>query len=250
MGMDKRSLMSVGSTPADTSLDDPFLRPNTNILILLQRGLLSSARDNFKQSIIHDMNTLGYFIEDIDFRVAPEHSGSSPGSNSILATFGSQAKFSRERTPVVAFIKERGVERNIDQFSISEGMWRALAVLIYLNFMRISSQIPSNRPSCIVIDDIGEGLDYDRSRGLIELVQQRAKDANVQLIMSTNDRFVMNSVPLENWTVLRRTGSSVKAYNYSNSKALFDEFKDTGLNNFDFLRMDFLNPEAQEDPLK
>jgi hypothetical protein len=30
-------------------------------------------------------------------------------------------------------------------------------------------------------------------------------------------------------------------HNYTNSKATFDNFKFTGLNNFDFLAMDFIN---------
>jgi len=62
--------------------------------------------------------------------------------------------------------------------------------------------------------------------------------------MSTNDRFVMNNVPLEEWCVLQRRGSVVRVLNYTNSKELFDEFKFTGLSNFDFLAMDFANEEA------
>jgi hypothetical protein len=33
-------------------------------------------------------------------------------------------------------------------------------------------------------------------------------------------------------------------YNYANSRALFDEFKFTGLNNFDFLATDFVEETA------
>lgn len=57
---------------------------------------------------------------------------------------------------------------------------------------------------CIVIDDIGERLDYERSCALIELLMSKATTQQVQLIMTTNDRFVMNKVPLEAWTVLHR----------------------------------------------
>lgn len=66
--------------------------------------------------------------------------------------------------------------------------------------------------------------------------------------MSTNDRFVMNSVPLEEWSVLRREGGKVTVHNYSNSRETFDDFKFTGLSNFSFLELDFLTPpEARAD---
>jgi hypothetical protein len=58
--------------------------------------------------------------------------------------------------------------------------------------------------------------------------------------MSTNDRFVMNKVPLEEWCLLQRNGNHVRVRNYQNSKAAFDRFKVTGLNNFDFLATDFI----------
>jgi hypothetical protein len=96
----------------------------------------------------------------------------------------------------------------------------------------------------ILIDDIGEGLDFDRSSRLIKLLIEIAeKNDNIQLIMSTNDRFVMNNVPLEYWQVIQRNGGECKVFNYQNSKGKFDEFEYTGLNNFDFLRTDFLNSE-------
>ena len=64
--------------------------------------------------------------------------------------------------------------------------------------------------------------------------------------MTTNDRFVMNAVPLEAWSVLQRTGGKVVVRNYANSKSHFDKFKFIGLNNFDFLRYDLLNENPDE----
>ena len=106
----------------------------------------------------------------------------------------------------------------------------------------------ARRANCILIDDIGEGLDFERSAALIEILRRKAKDetSSFQLVMTTNDRFVMNNVPLEEWSILQRQGCSVQVRNYQNSKRHFDLFKFTGLNNFDFLRYDFIN----EDPDK
>ena len=114
-------------------------------------------------------------------------------------------------------------------------MFRAFSLLIQINFALLNGT-----PSCIIIDDIGEGLDFDRSCALIELLMEKVKGSSVQLVMATNDRFVMNKVPLEYWTVLRREEGKTRIYNYANSKEIFDEFSFTGLNNFDFLATDFL----------
>ena len=117
---------------------------------------------------------------------------------------------------------------------MSQGMFRALSLLVQLNFSLLSKT-----PSCILIDDIGEGLDYDRSKSLIEIIIEKIKDSSVQVIMTTNDRFVMNKVPLEYWSVIQRVPRKSLFYNYQNSKATFEEFEYTGLSNFDFLSSEY-----------
>jgi hypothetical protein len=82
---------------------------------------------------------------------------------------------------------------------------------------------------------------------LIKVLIGKAQNGGVQLLMSTNDRFVMNTVPLEMWAVLRREKSVVRVFNYENSKRLFDEFSYTGLNNFDFLATDFIGSGGLRD---
>jgi hypothetical protein len=70
-----------------------------------------------------------------------------------------------------------------------------------------------------------------------------AETNDIQLIMSTNDRFVMNNVPLKYWQVIQRNGGECTVFNKRNSKEKFDDFEYTGLNNFDFLATDFINSE-------
>jgi Fe-S cluster assembly ATPase SufC len=86
----------------------------------------------------------------------------------------------------------------------------------------------------IVIDDVGEGLDFERSMALIKLLIKKCKHKNLQLLMATNDRFVMNEVELRYWHVVHRTGNHVRILDYQNTKKRFDEFKFLGLSNFDF----------------
>jgi AAA15 family ATPase/GTPase len=134
------------------------------------------------------------------------------------------------------YICEEGSTATVYQAAISQGMFRALSLIILLTY-----NILKELPTTVLIDDIGEGLDFDRSTKLVKLLIELAEENNIQLIMSTNDRFVMNAVPLKYWQVIQRKGGECQVFNYHNSKEKFDEFEYTGLNNFDFLRTDFLN---------
>ena len=66
--------------------------------------------------------------------------------------------------------------------------------------------------------------------------------------MTTNDQFVMNHVPLEEWSVLQREGCHVRVRNVENSRKESEYFKFVGLSNFAFLEMDFVNgpPPVEE----
>lgn len=175
---------------------------------------------SFNQAIIDDMLLLDYDLTDIGV--------ASPISVRISSGFPVE--------PVGLYVKERQLSGITDHLSMSQGMFRCLSMLIQLNYSQLSDST-----TCVLIDDIGEGLDFDRACRLIDLLREKARSTKVQLIMSTNDRFVMNHVPLEEWSFLRRTGSDVSVMNYGNSRGTFEEFKFTGLSNFSFLEMDFAN---------
>ena len=142
--------------------------------------------------------------------------------------------------PVSLSVKERTLPGITDQLGMSTGMFRVLALLIHVNFAQFKGSASS-----VLIDDIGEGLDFDRSLRLIELLRRKAEIYGFQLVMTTNDKFVMNHVPLEEWTVLHRTGNVVHVRNYENSKRAFDEFKFTGLSNFSFFEMNSVEMNFQ-----
>lgn len=123
-------------------------------------------------------------------------------------------------------------EWNIDSFNLGQinlivgrnatGKTRTLNVIASLANL-ISGDQMEGMPSCVLIDDIGEGLDYERSSLLINYLIGECKDTSIQLIMATNDKFVMNSVPLEYWSVIQRQGGRCRIFNYENSKEIFDE---------------------------
>lgn len=172
----------------------------------------------FDVEIIEDMKFLDYDVTDIGVTTI---SGLKPAGSYTPTLNG-------------LFVQEADLFTKTEQFSMSEGMFRALSVLIQINYALLSFQA-----TCVLIDDIGEGLDYGRSTALVKRLIEKAKGSSIQLIMSTNDRFIMNAVPLEHWIVLVRKGGNVKNLNYLNSKELFDRFEQTGLNNFDFFSSEY-----------
>ena len=84
-------------------------------------------------------------------------------------------------------------------------------------------------------------------KSIFYLLINKAKAYDLQLIMTSNDRFVMNEVPLEYWSVLKRKGGIIKLFNSQNSPKQFNDFKYLGLNNFDFFASDLFEAEVEND---
>ncbi|WLG48621.1 AAA family ATPase [Pseudomonas sp. FP1742] len=202
----------------------PVDERDSNQVVGLFRNAVRDFGDEFLNSILQDMQHLGYDLQSVElgFPVSIDPLVVPPGLNCIK-------------------IKEVGVRGHVDQLTMSQGMYRVLALLVNVNYLLLKKT-----STCVIIDDIGEGLDFERSCKLISLLRQKAQDSNIQIIMSTNDRFVMNEVPLSEWTVLHRIGSEVHVSNYHNSKEKFDEFRFTGLSNFSFFEMDYLTDQGEE----
>lgn len=181
----------------------------------------------YTEAVIADMREIGYDLDHIEIR-KPRHV---------------RANGLHLGEPIGVSVKEKDLRGFIDQPEMSSGMFRAFSLLAQLNYYFLA-----DKGGCFLIDDIGEGLDFERASSLVKLCRRKTHESAsaVQLIMTTNDRFVMNAVPLEEWTVLQRVGHSVRVRNYANSKEIFDEFKFTGLSNFDFFATEFLESEEGE----
>jgi energy-coupling factor transporter ATP-binding protein EcfA2 len=198
--------------------DEVLNLKETNLVVNFFKKGFDKYHQSFIESIKKEMELIGYKIDTIE--TGPVAGIIGPDGTTVQAQG--------------LLVKESELKGITSQMEISQGMFRALSLIIQLDFL-----IREKHPSCVLIDDIGEGLDYERSTALIKILIEKAKGSNIQLIMSTNDRFVMNAVPLEYWSVIQRVGGTSKIFNYSNSKRVFDEFKFSGLNNFDFLSTDF-----------
>jgi hypothetical protein len=122
----------------------------------------------FTAPVKSDMRAIGYSIRKIS--VGP------PPSISVSLSLGEVVSLN---------VQERDLKCETGQNNMSNGMFRAFALILYLNYA-----ILDGSPYCLLIDDIGEGLDYERSRALIEVVRKRVKGSSGQLIMATNNRLV------------------------------------------------------------
>ncbi|MCM8533170.1 MAG: ATP-binding protein [Lentisphaeraceae bacterium] len=203
-----------GPRPDDEEID---LRRTDRVVELFQKGYEQYGQI-FVSGIIESMKKISYNLEDIDIYYSEKMKFRNPS----------------EIPPAVLRVKEYDLECHTYQADMSQGMFRALSLIIQLTLSRLIS-----KPCNIIIDDIGEGLDYDRSTQLIRLLIDKTEKTSIQLIMSSNDRFIMNNVDLKYWSVIQRKGNKSMVFNSSNAKEAFDEFVFTGLSNFDFLCTEF-----------
>ena len=183
-----------------------FNRPTNNPSWLIEKLNQESIK-----KVIYNMNELNYSVEELTFEKLKDRPG-----NAIL-------------------VKEKGIEKFISEYELSQGMFRALGLLIYLENLAQNNSI-----STILIDDLGEGLDYARATKLGKLIVEKIENSNIQLIATSNDSFLMDVIPIKYWNILQREGNTVRSLNYQNSKDLFDKFRLTGLSNFDLFSSDYL----------
>lgn len=166
----------------------------------------------FDKAILRDFASVGYNCEEV---------GAYPFKDLQIPNTAS--------LPIGIYVKESDLSSHTRQIEMSMGMYRCLALIINLNYVILTRQA-----NCILIDDIGEGIDFERSVKLISLLVAKCKTNKLQLIMSSNDRFVMNHVDLKYWRVIHREGNVVKLLSKKNSRKAFEDFKFLGLSNFDF----------------
>ena len=209
---------------ARTATDKSYTRPEgnsstTDTHFAFQSGVERIGQE-FVTRLVQDMARLDYQVSNIRLATPP----SIPVPPEMVAFA----------------LDEAGVGVPITQFGMSQGMYRAFALLI-----RVNCALLADGPHAILIDDIGEGLDIVRSRSLVKLLQEKGNEAarlgkQVQFILSTNDRHVMNAVPLDHVRLLRRRGGHCKVYSVATHPELFRKFRFAGMTNFDLIASDFI----------
>jgi len=209
--MGKQSLIVPLKAKSET--EQTAINPkNTNMVVAMFLEGQKRFSQKFTNSVIQDMGAIGYELREI---------GAGPPRSIVFEGVPGEV--------VGIYVQEADLDDVTDQYEMSQGMFRALSLIVQITYSQLTDE-----PSCILIDDIGEGLDYNRSTALVRLLIQKIQSTSIQLIMATNDRFVMNNVPLEYWAVIQRNRNVSKILNCRNSPDIFKEFELTGLNNFDF----------------
>ena len=220
---EKHTLSLIDSNQPITDVNNQDM---VNQAITVFRIGKANFRKKFVDNVIRDFNSIGYSISNIDYGVLQSLKVDSSAGNKVSG--------------LRVFETDR--EGMTDQNEMSDGMFRALSLIIHYNYYELTEKNLN-----IAIDDIGEGLDYEKSTSLIKLLIEKTKNTEIQLIMSSNDKFVMNNTNLEYWQAITRKGGKVKMHNKFNSKDSFDEFKFTGLNNFDFFTTEFYKSQPNNE---
>ncbi len=172
-------------------------------------NLFKALKKDSIVKIISDFNLLGYDVNEINVQDKVEY--------------------------YILFVKEKQLNRALPHYKLSQGMFRTLAIMVYLEYL-----ISRKKPAMIIIDDFCEGLDYDRARKLGSLIFEKCENTNIQLVATSNDSFLMDVVDIKHWNILQRNGKTITCLNQQNSPSLFRKFRLTGLSNFDLFSSDFL----------
>jgi len=176
----------------------------------------------FDEMILRDLGRLGYDCEDVGMdQWAP------PGLTGLQLA--------------AIYVKERSLPGRTFQSLMSQGMFRALGMVIHLTYATFAKESRT-----VLVDDIGEGLDFERANAFVKLLTERCQELELQLFMTSNDRFVMNSVALDDWCILRRDGTRVSGVNQRNAPDVFKKFKYSGLSNFDFFSSRYFESQTLE----
>jgi AAA15 family ATPase/GTPase len=169
-----------------------------------------------QESILTTMQSIGYSLSEIKLHIVTN-------------------KFK------LLLVKENNISEPILYTELSQGMFRALSTIIY-----IENLIDRNESGLLLIDDFCEGLDYERATKLGKYVFERCENSQIQLVVTSNDSFLMDTVDLKYWNVLQREGSIVTTTNIKNSPDLFRKFMFSGLSNFDLFSSDFMAQYKQQ----
>lgn len=132
------------------------------------------------------------------------------------------------KTPVLLF-KEMRVRGTYDLINASSALIKVIFLITCMHLIE--------KGSCILIDNVGDGLDYKRSIEIINFLKKFKKDK--QIILCTNNEILLNQTDIRNWNILHRQGSIVKAHNYDNSRERLERFAKTGLSNYEYFQDEY-----------
>ena len=189
-----------------------------NVFDVFTKG--NSTDPKYKKAVLIDMAKVGYTISHLELKDSILQSQKS----SIVDLYG---------VPVCFFVREGEKDIDTEQPEMSKGMFRVLVTLIKVNYLLL---VCARTPSCFTVDDLGEGLDPKCATRLTKLLFEKFATSEFQLVIATNNEYVMNAVPIEHWSLMERSPNGVRFKNRHNSQEEIEVFDFLGLNNFDYFR--------------
>lgn len=186
-----------------------FIAPSLNINPVSFSHLVDNFSPAEKRDFLKSASTLSYNISDISVK--------SLGELKIVE------------------VKEKHIKNKIDELRMSNGMIRVLYLVAYLTAIKQSQAF-----SMLLVDDLGEGLDYARIRSVGRKIFEKCEDKGIQLIASSNDSCLMDIIDISKWQILIKDRAKTLALNSSSHPKLFQEFNYTGLGNFDLFSSDLI----------
>lgn len=135
----------------------------------------------------------------------------------------------------IVMIQEHGVNTPLFSALLSNGMLRVLYIFAYMAYLSTEQGART-----LLVDDLGEGLDFSRSSKLSKIIFDYCEAHDIQLIVTSIDNFLMNAVNLDYWVILKRDGVHTTGISKKTHPDMFLKFKKMGLNNFDMLSTDFV----------
>jgi len=215
----------------EDNISNEISKNDKAVVFKFEKGL-EKYKQKFKDDIIKDFNSIGYSIVDID----------TTRNNELFK----KLEDSEFPIPSILHIKEKNIDDKIYQQEISQGMFRVLSLIIQIKYL----EYELDEGTTILIDDIGEGLDFERANNLIKYLIKNIEQFKdkIQLIMTTNDRLVMNNVPLEHWIIVDKDNNGkINFYSEKTHPENFENFEDVGLNNFNFFSGEYYKNCAWDD---
>ena len=133
----KGSLLIKGRKLEDDTITKLNLKDTEKVVGIFLQGN-EEFPDKFKNTIIADMKAIGYDLEDIDVDI--------PKGISLISNIEIPGAIS------ALYVKESDLQNKTYQMVMSQGMFRALSVLIQINYGLLA-----NLSVCVLIDDLGNG---------------------------------------------------------------------------------------------
>ncbi|MBK9577501.1 MAG: ATP-binding protein [Fibrobacteres bacterium] len=150
----KDSEKNTYATVMQNKIPDLVNVKDTDKTIAMLNHGIAKFKNDFFDKIISGMRDVGYDIESVDIGSMESVRLSGPYSDSLTGLR----------------IKEKDLLCITDQGAMSNGLFRALSIIIHFCYYDVA-----RIKGTMLIDDIGEGLDYDRSTRLIDYLITYAK---------------------------------------------------------------------------